>query len=144
MTKIGRGPQSLQESLKNDLKKDPLAWEAIEPKTKEYASVASEIAQHDPPKGSKDSWQQLSQAFAESASELNKAAQSRNKDNTLAALDSLGGSCMSCHRQHRMMGRGGGPPGAMGMPPGGPAMPPGGPGNAPGKPGMPPGGPGPK
>jgi cytochrome c556 len=127
MTKIGKGPQSLQESLKNDMKQAPLAWETIESKTKEYASVTSEIGQHDPPRGSKDSWQKLSQAFAESADELNKAAQSKNKDSALAALDSLGGSCMSCHRQHRTMGRGG-PPGGMGMPPGGPGMPPGGPG----------------
>jgi cytochrome c556 len=133
MTKIGKGPQSLQESLKTDLKQEPVSWDTIEPKAKEYASVASEIGQQDPPRGQKDSWQKLSQVFADSASELSKAAQANNRDDTLAALDNLGGSCMSCHRQHRMMGRGG-PPGGMGFPPGGPGMPRGGPG-------MPPGGP---
>lgn len=46
----------------------------------------------------------LTLAFAESATELEHAAQAKDKDKTKEALDSLGGSCMACHSEHRVMG----------------------------------------
>jgi cytochrome c556 len=127
MTKVGRGPQSLQESLKGALKQGEPAWDTIRPKTQEYAQLASELGKLEPVRGTKDSWAKLSLAFAESATELEQAAQAKDKSKTTEALDSLGGSCMACHRQHRIMGPGmGGPPGGRGMgpPPGGPGGPP--------------------
>ncbi len=139
MTKVGKGPQSLQDSLKGALKQGEPAWDTIQPKTQEYAQLASEMGKLEPVRGTKDSWAKLSLAFAESATELEHAAKAKDKSKTTEALDSLGGSCMACHRQHRVMGPGmGGPPGGRGMgPPGGPGgPPPGGPG------GPPPGGPG--
>ena len=139
MTKVGRGPQALQGSLGDALKQAEPAWETIQPKTQEYAQLASEMVKLEPVKGDKDSWAKLTQAFAESAAELAHAAGTKDKNSTKEALDSLGGSCMACHRAHRVMGPGmGGPPGGRGMgrPPGGPGgPPPGGPG------GPPPGGP---
>ncbi len=148
MSKVGRGPQALQGSLGEALKQGEPAWDAIQPKTQEYAQLASEIGKYEPVKGTKDSWAKLSLAFAESATELEHAAQAKDKSKTKEALDSLGGSCMACHREHRIMGPGmGGPPGGRGMgpPPGGPGGPPrGGPGGPPppgGPGGLPPGGP---
>jgi hypothetical protein len=130
MTKVGRGPQALQGSLTEALKQAEPAWETIQGKTKEYARLATEAGQHDPPKGAKDSWGKLTLAFAESASELDKSAQAREKEKTQTELDNLGNSCMACHRQHRVMGPpGGGPPG--GGPPGGFRPPPGYPGGSP-------------
>ncbi len=148
MSKVGRGPQALQGSLGEALKQGEPAWDAIKPKTQEYAQLASEMGKYEPVKGTKDSWAKLSLAFAESATELEHAAQAKDKSKTKEALDSLGGSCMACHREHRIMGPGmGGPPGGRGMgpPPGGPGGPPrGGPGGPPppgGPGGLPPGGP---
>ena len=139
MTKVGKGPQALQGSLGEVLKQAEPAWDTIQPKTKEYAQLASEMGKLEPVRGDKDSWAKLTLAFADSAAELDHAAQAKDKGQTKEALDSLGGSCMACHRQHRAMGPGmGGPPGGRGMgpPPGGPGGPRGGPG------GPPPGGPG--
>lgn len=135
MEKVGKGPQALQGSLSGALKQGEPSWDSIQPKTKEYATLAADLGKHDPPKGDKASWAKLSQTFADSAAVLDKAALAREKEQAVAALDSLGSSCMACHRQHR-----GGPggPGGMGGPPGG-FGPPGGRGGLGGFP--PPGGP---
>jgi hypothetical protein len=137
MEKFGKGPEALQKSLSGALKQAEPDWGTIQPKSKEYAGLATEIGKHDPPRGDKESWMKLTLAFAGSASELDKAAQAKEKDQAAAALDSLGSSCMGCHRQHRP---GPGGPGGMGGPPGG-FRPPGGPGGPGGFPPPPGGGP---
>ncbi len=93
------------------------------------------MATYDPPRGGKDSWAKLTAAYAESATDMDKAAQAKDAATALDAHGKIEGSCMACHRVHRGMG---GPGGGMGGPPGGPGRgrPPGGPG-----PGPPPGGP---
>lgn len=110
--------------------------DTIQAKTRDYARLASELGTLEPVRGTKGSWAKLTQAFAESAAELDHAAQAKEKEKTKAALDSLGGSCMGCHRQHRVMGPGMGPPpgGGMGPPPGGFRPPDGGAGAPPGGP----------
>jgi hypothetical protein len=136
------------------LKAEKPAWETIQPQTKEYAKLASDMAKHEPAKGSKESWSKLAAEYAGFAHELDKAAQAKDKAAASTAQSDLGGSCNACHRQHRggpggMMGRGmggpgmggrpgmggpppGGRPGMGGPPPGGPGGPP--PGDAPGEP----------
>ena len=106
MAKIGKGPHALQGSLGDALKQAEPAWDTIQPKTQEYALLTSEMGKLEPVKGNKDSWAKLTSAFAESAAELEHAAQAKDKDKTREALDSLGGSCMACHRSHRVMGPG--------------------------------------
>ena len=141
MTKIGKGPQALQGSLGEALKQAQPAWDVIQGKTKEYALFTADLGKHDPVKGTKDSWSKLTKTFSESAAELNQEAQAKDQQKTQVALDAMGSSCMSCHREHRVMGPGGGMgrgmgpggPGGMGMPPGGGFRPPGG-GGGPGGP----------
>jgi cytochrome c556 len=129
MSVIGKRPKDLQKSLTNSLKQDAPAWDTIQPQAAEYSKLASELGTHEPTRGDKDSWSKLTLSFAETAGELDKAAQAKEKDKAVSAIDELGSSCMSCHRQHRM-GPGGGGRGGMGGPRGGPGPggpPPGGP-----------------
>ena len=118
-----------------ELKAEKPAWETIQPQTKEYAQLAADMAKHDPAKGSKESWSKLAAEYAGLATELDKAAQAKDKAAATAAQEDLASSCMACHRQHRggpgggmgpgMGRRGGGPPGRRGgPPPGGPDGPP--------------------
>ena len=116
MTRLAKGPTSLTPVLGGELKAEQPPWETIQAQTKEYASLAAEMAKYDPPKGSKDSWARLTGEYAGSAVALDKAAIARDKAAALAAHDELARSCMACHREHRNMGPGGG----MGGPPGGP------------------------
>jgi len=43
MEKVGKGPQALQGSLGAALKQGEPAWDTIQPRTREYAELASEI-----------------------------------------------------------------------------------------------------
>ena len=153
MVKLTKGPNSLTPVIGKGLNEAQPPWETLQPQTKEYAQLASEMGQYDPPKGSKESWAKQTSTYAEMATEMDRATQARDKDAALAAHAQITNSCMSCHREHRMMGPGrGGPPGGRpgfgppgGPPGGGPGGPPGfgPPGRGPGGPGgPPPGGPG--
>ena len=133
MTKLGKGPNALTPVIGKELETDPPPWETIGPQTAEYARLALAMAKNEPRKGTKESWTELNGHFAQSAEALNKAAQAKDRNAALEAHGQLAGSCMQCHREHRM-GPGGGPGGRGG--PGGPGGPPSGPGG-----GFPKGGP---
>jgi cytochrome c556 len=136
MGKVAKGPNSLNALLGAELKEASPPWETIQTQTKEYAQLAKELGTYDPPKGSKESWSKQTAAYAETAADLDKAAQAKDKDAAVAAHGELSNSCMACHREHRG-GPGRGGPGMMGGPPGfRPGGPP--PGGGPG--GLPPGG----
>lgn len=117
MTKLGKGPQSLTETLGRELQTDPPPWDAIAPQTKEYAQLTASLSKFDPPKGSKESWTKQTAAFAESAAALDRAAGAKDKNAALAAHGVLTKSCMACHREHRAG------PGGMRGPGGPPRMP---------------------
>jgi hypothetical protein len=111
MTKLnGRGPNALQTLVGSELKVDQPVWETIQPQTKEYAQLASDLAKHDPPKGSKESWAKFAAEYAGFAAELDKAAQAKDKTKASEAHEDLASSCNACHREHR------GGPGMMGGP----------------------------
>ena len=140
MVKLTKGPNSLTPVIGKGLNEAQPPWETLQPQTKEYAQLASEMGKYDPPRGSKESWAKQTSAYAEMATEMDRATQAKDKDAALAAHTQITNSCMACHREHRVMGPGrGGPPGG---PPGfGPSGGgPGGPGD--GRGGSPPGGPG--
>ena len=137
MTKLTKGPNSLTPVIGKELAAAEPPWETLQPRTKEFALLASAMGKKDPPKGHKASWEKLTSAYAEWADDLDKAAQAKDKDAALEAHGKLAGSCMACHREHREMRKGMG--GGMGGPPRGP----GGPGGPPPG-GPPPGGPNPR
>jgi cytochrome c556 len=70
------------------------------------------MGKNDPPKGTKESWNEFSTAYADSAAALDRAAQAKDRKAALEAHGQLAGSCTQCHKEHRRMGRGpgGGPP----------------------------------
>jgi hypothetical protein len=141
MVKLNKGPASLGTLIGEALKAEKPAWETIQPQTKEFAQLAGDMGTHEPAKGSKESWSKLTTEYAGMATELDKAAQAKDKAAATAAQQDLASTCMACHRQHRggpggMMGggRGMGGPGMGGPPPGRPGMggpPPGGRGGPP-------------
>jgi hypothetical protein len=143
MSKLTKGPNSLTGVIARELNEPQPPWETIQAQTKEYAQLAGEMANYEPPKGSKESWAKETAAYEGLALDLSKAAEARDKDQALAAHGQITNSCQSCHRAHRAMGRGmGGPPGfGPGGPGGGPpGFGPRGP-RGPGGPGGPPDGP---
>lgn len=161
MMKIGRGPNSTK-AIGEELNGGNPPWKTIQDQAKDYVAMARTLAGATPSQGTKESWKEQTDNFAEAAEALNKAAKDRDLKAAQAAQDQLANSCNSCHAAHRRRGPGGGgppgggPPGGFGGPPGGSGgpggPPPGGPGGpppggrpgqfGPGGPGGPPGGPG--
>lgn len=121
MVKLTKGPQSLTSLIGDELKAEPPPWDTIQAQTKEYVQLAGSMAKHDPPKGSKESWAKQTSLYTESATALEKAAQSKNKEKALEVHQTITDSCMACHREHRggPGGPGGGRPGGFGPPGGG-------------------------
>jgi hypothetical protein len=124
MGRLTKGPASLTPTIGKALEADTPDWNTIQPQTEEYARLAAALPKNTPKKGSPESWAKLSAAFSDMASALDKAAKAKNRDAASDAHSQITGSCMECHRQHRMMGPGmgkmGGPPppmGKMGGPP---------------------------
>jgi hypothetical protein len=101
MGKLAKGPGSLTLVIGNELSQNPPPWETIQGQTKEFAQLASEMGKYNPPKGAKQSWIKLTTAYAGSASDLDRAAEAKDKDAARVAHDQLKNSCNACHRQHR-------------------------------------------
>ncbi|MHB1424639.1 MAG: hypothetical protein ACYC3I_15835 [Gemmataceae bacterium] len=119
MTKLGRGPQSLTNVIGRELSEEPVPpWDKIQPQAKEYAQLAASISKYDPPKGDKESWQRLSASFSRTATDLEHAAEKKDKKSALAAHEALNTSCKECHNAHKGgPQRGFGPPRGSGGPP---------------------------
>jgi len=108
MVRLGQGPESLTNSLKDAIAAEEPDWTAILEQATEYAELAKQVSQLEPPKGSADSWMTKSSEFVSMAERLKSAAESQNLTEATAAHGSISGSCMVCHREHRVMGPGGG------------------------------------
>jgi hypothetical protein len=118
MTRIGKGPNSLDGLLKRELQADQPDWATIQPQASEYARLAADLGKAEPAKGSKESWAKQTSAFADSAAALDRAAQAKDLSGARSAQEKLGSSCMQCHREHRGGPGGGFGPGRGGPPPG--------------------------
>jgi cytochrome c556 len=72
---------------------------------KEYAKTLSffgeNLGKNKPPKGEADSWEKLTKKYAESTKAVSKAVDDKDASAVNKALDSIGGSCMECHKSHR-------------------------------------------
>jgi hypothetical protein len=132
MRKLTAGPNSLTPKLGNQLKAESPDWATIQAETKDYAATAGTLGTYHPPKGSKESWKELTDAFADHAAEMDRAAQAKDKAAATVARDQLAISCKACHEAHQNK-RGPGGRGGFGPPPGGGFGPPprGGPGGPP-------------
>ena len=123
MTKIGKGPNSLDELLKRELKTDQPDWATIQPQAAEYARLAADLGKADPAKGSKESWAKQTSAFSDSATALDKCGAGqgperrpgRPRRNSASRAWSATGNTAAA----RAAG-GFGPPGGRGGPPPGP------------------------
>ncbi len=118
MVKVGKGPTSLVPTINKELKEASPPWDAIGPQAHEVAALAASIVKEEPTRGDKESWARLTGTFVATADELEKAAQSKDRDAATKAHAKLANGCMECHRAHRAMGPGG-PGGGPGR--GGPA-----------------------
>ncbi len=117
MVKIDdRRPEGLTKAIKTELEAAQPDWPTLEKQAGEYAGLATELGTYDPPRGTKEAWTRLTVALNASATDLERAARAKKKDDAVAASQRLSGSCMECHREHRRQPGGGFGPRGKGAP----------------------------
>ena len=102
----GRGPDALWPKINSDLNTNSPPWDDLQAQAKEFADVAAKVGANNPPKGSKESWDQHANEFTTDAVDLAAAAQAKDVDKAKAAQMKVNNSCRDCHMAHRG-GRGG-------------------------------------
>lgn len=98
MTEIN---DTLHRELGRALLENRVDWSAAAPLAQRYAALAADLPRVLPEKGSRDSWQKLSAAFAADAERLQAMVVAHNKIEAYEAYNSLKKSCPQCHSAHR-------------------------------------------
>ena len=65
------------------------------------AELGSALPKNDPPKGDKESWKKLAEAYSSQCKALNEAAEKKDLVGAKHAFGKHRTACMSCHRAHR-------------------------------------------
>jgi hypothetical protein len=101
MTKAHKGGDSLLSTVGKDLKAAEPDWADVQTKSKELVKLGTSLGKNTPPKGEKESWEQLTKAYLDCAKTLEAAADKKDKETAAAAQKKLTTMCMNCHMVHR-------------------------------------------
>jgi len=101
MSKLHMGKKSPMATLKTALKSQSPDWSTVQKESKTYSKFAGYMPKNTPPKGDKASYAKLAKAYASNAKSLEDAATKEDLTGTNAALKKIGGSCASCHKEHK-------------------------------------------
>jgi cytochrome c556 len=101
MTRAHKGSTSVLTMLGRELKAEEPDWPDVQKQTKELLTLGTSLGKNEPPKGSKESWQRLTQQYVRSAEALDKAAQDKDRAVAMATRLRIAGSCAACHKAHR-------------------------------------------
>jgi hypothetical protein len=98
MKKVNTGKDGLKSVIDADIK--AAKWDDLTTKAKELVPLAKALGKNDPPKGDKESWKKLTDAYAKAAEDLEAAAEKKDATAAAAAFKGITG-CMACHSVHR-------------------------------------------
>jgi hypothetical protein len=103
MIKMNGGKTPLLPKVGKELDSGDPPWNTLDGEVKELVQLSNDLGQSDPPKGSKESWQQQTKTLTDNAAELERAVQARDRDRAKAAQKKMAApdSCQPCHREHR-------------------------------------------
>jgi len=101
MTKAHKGGDSLLATVGKDLKAADPDWEDVQKKTKELVKLGTSLGKNEPPKGEKASWEKLTKSYLDTAKQLDKGAQAKEKSKAVAAHTKLTKMCAACHKAHK-------------------------------------------
>lgn len=101
MKKLNAGPKSESGKLKKALGTTKPDWTAIQASAKEFGELGPALAENDPPKGDKEHWKTVAEAYGTESKALSAAAESKDLPATKKAFANLNKSCKACHDQHK-------------------------------------------
>lgn len=100
MLELSQGDESVSTDIKRALGANPMDWASLQERVGEYARLTSELANHEPPRGTPESWSKFTADYAALASQLVTAAAAQNQDGVRDAQRKIELSCIACHREH--------------------------------------------
>jgi len=101
MTKAHKGGNSLLFTVGKELKAADPDWEEVQKKTKELVKLGTSLGKNEPSKGEKESWEKLTKLYLDTAKQLDKSAQAKEKSKAVAAQTKLTKMCAACHKAHK-------------------------------------------
>lgn len=101
MKKLHGGRNSLLRQVDRELKAEQPNWIKLQKQSQQFATLGAELVKNEPRRGSKESWEKLSQLYCDNAKAFDDAAQKHDQTAATSAVRKLTQSCMGCHRAHR-------------------------------------------
>jgi cytochrome c556 len=101
MSKLHKGKTAPLNVLKTALKGSSPNWEKVQKEAKIYAEYSAAMPKNDPPRGDKESYDKLAEAFASAGKSLEESAEKEALKGSRDALKKITGSCMPCHKSHK-------------------------------------------
>jgi len=80
-------------------------WDDAQKAAKELADNGALLPKATPKRGDAASWEEKSKKYAENTKALYEATVKKDAAATKASLDTLNGSCMACHNNHKGKGK---------------------------------------
>ena len=101
MDRAHRGSDSLLQKLGRELKSDSPDWGTVQKQSRDLVLLGGALREDRPPRGSRESWDRLTQQYLAAARELDQAAENKDASAAQEAHQKLGTSCMACHQLHK-------------------------------------------
>jgi cytochrome c556 len=101
MKKLNSGNTAPIAKVKAALKGESPAWADVQKEAKVISTLTADLPKNDPPRGEKDSYDKLANAFASAAKTLEESAEKEDLAGSRAALKKITTSCMPCHQSHK-------------------------------------------
>jgi hypothetical protein len=103
--KTVHGKRGLMKSLEPMLTAKQVKWDQVQATTAKILPLAVALGKRKPDKGTKESWADLTDTYADFAKELDDAAKKKDAVAAKDAFDFLNNSCSKCHDRHKANGR---------------------------------------
>lgn len=99
--KTMHGRNGLTKALDAMLQAKEVNWDAVQATTKKMVPLATDLGKRKPDKGTKESWAELTEVYADFATQLDAAAAKKDLAATKDNLHELNSSCNKCHGRHK-------------------------------------------
>jgi cytochrome c556 len=101
MDVLHKGARSPLNTVKGALKGNSPDWSAIQKQAKLFARYGASLPKNDPPRGDKESFEKLANAYASAAKAFAASAEKEDLQGSRDAFKKISTSCMPCHKSHR-------------------------------------------
>ena len=101
MQKLHKGANTPLARLKKALAAGSPDWAAILKGTKQFKTLGAALPKNEPPRGDKEGYLKLANAYYQNAKATDEAANNKDKIKAASAFAKLSNSCAACHKAHR-------------------------------------------